>query len=83
MTDAPINERVEEILASPIYGGGKDFLDTLVNWCIHHHTSVLEIATACGLAMTKLVHCCVKPIRKLQMIRDRPFVICNLELIIV
>ena len=31
-----------------------------VNWCSTHHTPVLEIATACGLAMTNLVHCCVK-----------------------
>ena len=34
-----------------------------VNWCICYHTPVLEIATACGLAMTNLIHCCVKPIR--------------------
>ena len=31
-----------------------------VNWCSTHHTPVLEIATAYGLAMTNLIHGCVK-----------------------
>ena len=31
-----------------------------VNWCICHHTPVLEIATACGLAMTNLIHYYIK-----------------------
>ena len=33
-----------------------------VNWCSRYHTPVLEIATPCGLAMTNLIHCCVKSI---------------------
>ena len=33
-----------------------------VNWCSTHHTPVLEIATAYGLAMTNLIHGCVNPI---------------------